>query len=114
MIYLYESIWWYVVAALCVNLGKIMDLYLEGQRDARIISYLFFFLATGLVIWSASGFILASNTNLKFGIGIAESFQYLAISAIVAILITLVGVNISKRLAGESPASSASPASTIK
>jgi hypothetical protein len=28
--------------------------------------------------------------------------QYLAISAIVAILITLVGVNISKRIAGES------------
>jgi len=107
MIYLYESIWWYVVAALCVNLGKIMDLYLEGQKDARIISYLFFLLATGLVIWSASGFILASNSDLKFGIGIAESVQYLAISAIVAILIALVGVNISKRIAGESPNSPA-------
>jgi len=30
MIYLYESIWWYVAAALCVNMGKIMDMYLEG------------------------------------------------------------------------------------
>ncbi len=103
MIYLYESIWWYVVAALCVNLGKIMDLYLEGIRDARTFSYIFFLLATGLVIWSASGFILASDTDLKFGIGMVESIQYLAISAIVAILITLVGVNVSKRIAGESP-----------
>ena len=101
MIYLHESIWWYVVAALCVNLGKIMDMYLEGIRDARTISYLFFLLATGLVIWSASGFILASNADLKFGLGMVESIQYLAISAIVAILITLVGVNISKRIAGE-------------
>jgi putative membrane protein len=107
MIYLHESIWWYAVAALCVNLGKIMDMYLEGIRDARTISYLFFLLATGLVIWSASGFILASNANLKFGLGMVESIQYLAISAIVAILITLVGVNISKRIAGEKPLQSA-------
>jgi putative membrane protein len=101
MIFLHESIWWYVVAALCVNLGKIMDMYLEGIRDARTISYLFFLIATGLVIWSASGFILASDVDLQFGIGMVESVQYLAISAIVAILITLVGVNISKRIAGE-------------
>jgi putative membrane protein len=42
MIYLHESIWWYVVAALCINLGKVMDMYLEGIRDARSISYIFF------------------------------------------------------------------------
>ncbi|VVB69273.1 Uncharacterised protein [uncultured archaeon] len=106
MIYLHESIWWYVVAALCVNFGKIMDLYLEGIRDARTFSYLFFLLATGLVIWSASGFILASDADLKFGIGMVESIQYLAISAIVAILITLVGVNVSKRISGENPTQS--------
>ena len=81
---------------------KVMDMYLEGIRDARSISYIFFLLATGLVIWSATGFILASNADLKFGIGMVESVQYLAISAIVAILITVVGVNLSKRLAGES------------
>ena len=103
MIYLHESIWWYVIAALCINLGKVMDMYLEGIRDARSISYIFFLLATGLVIWSATGFILASNADLKFGIGMVESVQYLAISAIVAILITVVGVNLSKRLAGEAP-----------
>jgi hypothetical protein len=33
--------------------------------------------------------------------GMVESIQYLAVSAIVAILITIVGVNISKRIAGE-------------
>jgi putative membrane protein len=101
MIYLHESIWWYVVAALCVDLGKIMDMYLEGIKDARTISYLFFLLATGLIIWSATNFILASNADLKFGIGMVESVQYLAISAIVAILITVVGINVSKRIAGE-------------
>jgi len=103
MIYFNASIWWYIAAALCINLGKIMDMYLEGIRDARTISYLFFLLATGLIIWSASSFILASNADLKYGMGMVESVQYLAISAIVAILITVVGVNVSKRVAGAEP-----------
>ncbi len=100
MIFINKSIWWYVAAAICVNLGKIMDLYLDGLRDARTYSYLFFLVATGLVIWSASGFILASNADLNFGIGMMESIQYLAVSAVIAILITLIGVNVSKRFAG--------------
>lgn len=100
MIFVNKSVWWYVVAAICINLGKIMDMYLEDIKDARTYSYLFFLIATGLVIWSASGFILASNADLKFGIGMVQSIQYLAVSAITAILITLVGVNISKRIAG--------------
>jgi putative membrane protein len=100
MIYINKSIWWYVAAAICVNLGKIMDMYLEGLRDARTYSYLFFLIATGLVIWSASGFILASNAELNFGIGMVQSIQYLAVSAVVAVLITLLGVNVSKRIAG--------------
>jgi putative membrane protein len=90
-----------VAAAICINLGKIMDLYLEGVRDARTYSYLFFLIATGLVIWSTSGFILASNADLNFGTGMVQSVQYLAISAVVAVLISLLGVNISKRIAGQ-------------
>ncbi len=100
MIFVNKSIWWYVAAAICVNLGKIMDLYLDGLRDARTYSYLFFLVATGLIIWSASGFILASNADLNFGIGMMESIQYLAVSAVIAILITLIGVNVSTRFAG--------------
>ncbi len=100
MIFINKSIWWYVAAAICVNLGKIMDMYLEGKKDARTYSYLFFLVATGLVIWSASGFILASNADLNFGIGMVQSIQYLSVSAIMAILIALVGVNVSKRIAG--------------
>ncbi len=100
MIFVNKSIWWYVAAAICVNLGKIMDLYLDGLRDARTYSYLFFLVATGLIIWSASSFILASNADLNFGIGMMESIQYLAVSAVIAVLITLIGVNVSKRFAG--------------
>lgn len=100
MIFINKSVWWYVAAAICINLGKIMDMYLEGKKDARTYSYLFFLIATGLVIWSASSFILANNADLKLSIGMVQSIQYLAVSAIIAVLIALVGVNISKRIAG--------------
>jgi putative membrane protein len=105
MIYINKSIWWYVAAGFCGVLGKIMDMYLEGTRDARTYSYPFFLIATGLVFWSASAFILASNTSVNYGMGPGQSVQYLAISAVFSVLITVIGVNVSKRVA--KPADSA-------
>jgi putative membrane protein len=100
MIYINKSIWWYVAAGFCAVLGKIMDMYLEGTRDARTYSYPFFLIATGLIFWSASAFILASNSSLNFSMATGQSLQYLAVSAVLAVLITLTGVNVSKRIAG--------------
>jgi len=80
-----------------------MDMYLEGKRDAKTYSFPFFIFATGLIMWSATGFILASNVELKFGIGIFQSLQYLAVSAVLAVLISLAGVNVSKRIARDTP-----------
>src|SRR5512136_1873184 len=105
MIFINESIWWYVAAGFCAVLGKIMDMYLEGTKDARTYSYPFFLIATGLIFWSASAFILASNSSLNFSVGPGRSLQYLAVSAVLALLITLIGVNISRRIA--TPAKSA-------
>ena len=100
MIFINESIWWYVAAGFCAVLGKIMDMYLEGTKDARTYSYPFFLIATGLIFWSASAFILASNSSLNFSIATGLSIQYLAVSAVLAVLITLTGVNVSRRIAG--------------
>jgi len=101
MIYINASVWWYVAAGICANLGKIMDMYLDGIKDARTYSYPFFIFATGLVFRSASDFILASNTNLSTQMGSEQSVQYLAASAVLAILIALAGVSISKRIVRE-------------
>src|SRR5690606_42007700 len=102
LMYLSASIGSCLAPALWVMLGKVMDMYREGIRDARTISYLFLILATGLVLWSTSSFILASNADLEFGIGMVGSVQKLAISAIGAILITVIGINVSKRIATDS------------
>jgi putative membrane protein len=98
LIYIYYSIWWYVAAAICANLGKIMDMYLEGIRDAKAYSYPFFTFAAGLIFWSASRFILASNTDLDFDMSTGGSVQYLTMYAALAVLIALAGVSISKAL----------------
>lgn len=92
MIFINASVWWYVAAGICVNLGKILDFYLEGVGDERTYSYPFFIFATGLIFWSASVFILANNTDLAFP---GQSAKYLAASAILAILIALAGVKLS-------------------
>ena len=101
MVFVNYSVWWYVAAAICVNLGKILDLYLEGGRDERSYtyhSYPFFIFATGLIFWSASAFILVNSAGVAFPFISGQSTQYLAASAILAIIIALVGVKISKRV----------------
>ncbi|MHC1631130.1 MAG: DUF373 family protein [Methanotrichaceae archaeon] len=90
------SVWWYMAAGICINLGKILDLYLEGVGDARVYSYPFFIFATGLIFWSASVFILANNTDVT--ISRLSGPEYLVISAILAILISLIGVKISRKM----------------
>ena len=101
MVFIHSSVWWYVAAGICVNLGKILDLYLEGAGDERSYSYPFFIFATGLVFWSASVFILANNTDMSFSLISGQTTEYLAASAILAILISLIGVKMARKMAGK-------------
>jgi len=98
MVFVYYSVWWYVAAAICVNLGQILDLYIEGVGDERAYSYPFFILAMGLIFWSASVFILVNSAGMAFPLISGQSTQYLAASAVLAILIALLGVKISRKM----------------
>ncbi|MGB3943947.1 MAG: DUF373 family protein [Methanothrix sp.] len=99
MVFVNQSVWWYVAAGICVNLGKILDLYLEGVGDERAYSYPFFIFATGLIFWSASVFILANSADMDFPLISGKSAGYLAASAVLAILVALVGVKVSRKMA---------------
>jgi len=98
MVYVNYSIWWYVAAGICVNLGKILDLYIEGVGDERAYSYPFFIFATGIIFWSASVFILANSAGIDFSLILGSTTEYLAASAVLAIAVTLVGVKISRKM----------------
>jgi putative membrane protein len=111
MIFVNNSVWWYVAAGICANLGKIIDMLLEGTRDARTFSSPFFLFAAGLIFWSSSVFILAS-TIPNFEVTTVRAIQYLAFSAMAAILIALIGVKLMNYIAKVSgkPAPSSVPA----
>ena len=99
MVFVNQSVWWYVASGICINLGKILDLYIEGVGDERAYSYPFFIFATGLIFWSASVFILANSADMAFPLISGKSPGYLAASAVLAILAALAGVKVSRKMA---------------
>ncbi len=90
------TVWWYALALLLADLGKIFDLRMEGKPIYKSISISLFIIATGLLFWGASTYILAEfslpggNSN-----NVTPTLQYFVYSIIFAILIALVGVKYS-------------------
>lgn len=90
------SVWWYALALLIADLGKIFDLRMEGKPIYKNISIAFFIIATGLLFWSASTYILAAfplsggNSNNTI-----HALQYFVYSIVFAILIALAGIKYS-------------------
>lgn len=90
------SVWWYALALLIADLGKIFDLRMEGKPIYKNVSISLFIIATGLLFWGASTYILAAfslsgeNSN-----NTVPALQYFVYSIIFAILIALVGIKYS-------------------
>jgi putative membrane protein len=90
------SIWWYVGALLIANLGKIFDLRMEGKPIYKNISISLFVIATGLLFWGATTYILVEFSPSEAITGNASlALQYFVYSITVAILIALAGVKYS-------------------
>ena len=90
------SIWGYAIALLIADLGKIFDLRMEGKPIYKNVSISLFIIATGLLFWGASTYILAefslSSGNANSAI---PALQYFVYSIIIAILIALIGIKYS-------------------
>ncbi|MHB8101451.1 MAG: DUF373 family protein [Methanosarcina sp.] len=90
------SVWWYAGALLLANLGKIFDLRMEGKPIYRNVSISLFVIATGLLFWGASTYILAA-LSLSEGVtnDASLTLQYFVYSTIIAVLIALAGIKYS-------------------
>jgi putative membrane protein len=94
-VFINVTIWWYVVAILFADLGKMVDQKLSKTFTIKEISPALFIIAIGLLFWGASTYILSvsalagetSNTEL--------SLQYFVYSVVGAILVALLGIKIS-------------------
>ncbi len=96
MIFAQASVWWYVASGLFIGFGKIIDLRLERKTIGRAWAFPFFVVAVGILLWSASAYIIAT-TEYQQNYGI----QYLILSIGGAVIIALTGIYVATRSYGD-------------
>ncbi len=93
--YLKGAIWWYVGAALAPLIGKMMNMLIEGEKIVRQWAILFSVIASGLILWGGSEcVILLTKNNHLLG------YLYLFLSILSAIILSFIGVAISRYVKG--------------
>lgn len=99
MIFVHSSIWWYVSALLSFQFGKLVDLYLSREAFAALLPRMFFTVASGLLFWGASNYILSISSNIpEFTADVTSGQRLLALSVLIAFVISVAGVWISGKL----------------
>ncbi|MFZ2498713.1 DUF373 family protein [Methanosarcina sp.] len=95
-VFINVSVWWYAGALLLAYFGKIFDLRREGKSIHKHVSISLFVIATGLLFWGASTYILAVF-SLSQGVtnDPSAALQYFVYSTTVAVLIALAGIKYS-------------------
>ena len=95
--YINASIWWYVLAGVIINIGKIFDLHLAKEKIGRHWSHPFFVIATGIFLWAGSTYLLVIRDAMEKYPIINNGYQFVFGSMAVAILIAIAGSWISAR-----------------
>ncbi|MGD9779091.1 DUF373 family protein [Methanomethylovorans sp.] len=97
-VFIHSSVWWLVLAAIIMNFGRMMDMYLHGKFSLRQISPSFYALSLGLLLWGATTYILAFNPVIE-GVqpSVVSGLQYFIYSIVIAIIIALAGIRIAAR-----------------
>jgi putative membrane protein len=94
-VFINVSIWLYVGALLLAEFGKIFDLRREGKPIYKHVSISLFVIATGLLFWGASTYILAEFSLSEATSNASVALQYFVYSTIIAVLIALAGIKYS-------------------
>ena len=96
--YVNASVWWYVLAGVLINTGKIIDLRLAKEKIGRNWSHPFFVIAGGILFWAGSTYILVISDAIG-GFPLGNGSQFLAGSIAGAVLIAVLGAWISTKSA---------------
>ena len=90
--FVYGAIWWSVGAGVSAVVGKLLDLLIEGKSFRKYLVVPFLLIAGALVLWGTSIFILSnySSTREVFNISPDSAFEYLLMSIVGAILISVI------------------------
>lgn len=94
--FIYGAVWWMVAGGVFVGIGRFLDSYLDSEVYYKALVYPFFIIATGLIVWGGSVFILSLQEG--FHISQVDAPFYLAGAIVGAIFISLSGIMISSRM----------------
>ena len=95
--YVNASVWWYVIAGILINAGKIIDMHLAKEKIGKYWSHPFFVLAGGILFWAGSAYILVISQAMEVFPLINNSNQFLVGSVTAAVLLAVLGAWISTR-----------------
>ncbi|WP_445476008.1 DUF373 family protein [Methanococcoides methylutens] len=94
-VFINVTIWWYVIAILFADIGKMVDQKLTDSFTIKEVSPALFIIAIGLLFWGASTYILSVSAFTGDTPSNELSLQYFVYSVVGAILIALLGIKIS-------------------
>ena len=90
VVFIKYAIWWYVGAALAPMAGKMLNLFVEGERVIAHWAIMFSVIASGIIVWGGSKSVLLLNEG-----NYPMAYQTLFFAFFGAIIISLMGVKIS-------------------
>ncbi len=99
--YVNASIWWYVIAGILINTGKIIDMHLAKEKIGKYWSHPFFLMAGGILFWAGSTYILVISQALERFPLLNNRSQFLAGSVTAAVLLAILGAWISTKSTGK-------------
>ena len=91
--FIYGSIEWLIVAGLVVSIGILIDVYMnERENLGKVVVYPFFILAIGLILWSASIYLISVSGVQDFPLTPDAASRSIFYLAAVGIITAIVGV----------------------
>ncbi len=99
--YVNASIWWYVIAGILINTGKIIDMHLAKEKIGKYWSHPFFVMAGGILFWAGSTYILVISQALERFPLLNNRSQFLVGSVAAAVLLAILGAWISTKSTGK-------------
>lgn len=99
MAYINASVWWYVISGVLINIGRIIDMRLANEKIGKQWSHPFFIIASGILFWAGSTYILVISEALQSYPVLGNGREFLFSTLLGAIVITIIGAWVSaKRL----------------
>jgi putative membrane protein len=93
MTFIWGSIEWLIVAGLLTSFGILIDVYLnERENLGKVIVFPFFIVSIGLILWSASVYMISVNSIPDFPLTAEDASRYVLYLTSIGILSAVCGV----------------------